>query len=158
MMKQLIRMWVALALLGWAGLAQATLIDLGSWITYDDVHDLYWYGNLADTYDTNTYDGAVDFYEKIEVTVWNEGRPVTLDDFHIASTDEYLSLRTNDNDNIYQTFNTGITEGEPYDRWFVGRYGEGFLYGNEPYHWMGGPIYQVRPDGSSYWIDFTDRS
>ncbi len=146
MMKQLIGIWIALALLGGAGLAQATLMDAGNQVVYDDASNLYWYRHLGSTY-YKTYAESVNFYDNLVIG--------TLDNFHIASTDEFDSLMINDLDEIYQNFSTGITEGEPQDRWYVGRYGEEFSTGSEwecpTYHYQAGPTYHVGNDGIPYW-------
>ncbi len=49
MMKQLIGIWIALALLGGAGLAQATLMDAGNQVVYDYSSKLYWYRPIGST-------------------------------------------------------------------------------------------------------------
>lgn len=102
-----------------ANICQATLINIGDDITYDDVSDLYWYNNLRSTYYTS-YDEAKDFYEGVTRIIEIGGEMITLDNFHMATNEEYLGLMSNTSENIVNTFSESNME--PDEIYYVGRY------------------------------------
>lgn len=101
--------------------AYGLLINLGNNVTYDDVSGLYWYNNLRSTYFTN-YVEAKAFYEEVTRTVIVGDNIITLDNFHIASRDEYDSLMSNSFNDIANTFNESNIE--PDEIYFMGKYDE----------------------------------
>ncbi len=163
MKKQLIGIGVTAALFCGSSLAQADLINLTHYVAYDDASGLYWNRGLV-AYG-KTYPESVAIIDAIERIVPDGDGLLTLDNFHMASTVEFDSLMLNSNEAIYMSFYTSISEGEPQDRWFVGRYGEQIIYEGSPieeiveglsYHLIGGPTYHVTEGGRVYWGYYMD--
>ena len=134
-MKKLVTILVSCFLLFYLGnMAQATLINLGNDVTYDDTSGLYWYNNLRSTYYTN-YDEAKAFYEGTTRTVQVGDIFITFDNFNMATKDEYLSLMSNNRNDIVDTFTESNVE--PDEMYYVGRFDEE-IPGSVPRHSFGG--------------------
>ncbi|WP_319550379.1 PEP-CTERM sorting domain-containing protein [Desulfogranum marinum] len=122
-MKRLIGLGAGLALLGLAGVANASLIDLGNGVIHDDVANQYWFQDLSTfknlDYETQLYE--IESLNMFDAGYWDD----RWGDWRMANLNDMQNLWSYDASEITSIFTQTVIDDEN-NRRFEGRYNEAY--------------------------------
>ena len=162
---------ILLLVFGMIGTAQATLLDVGDSVVYDDVNDQYWFNDPGE-FTMLSYGGQVDKIEELVVQDSDTEDVFFWGEWRMATREDIIGLTTNPIDNVKALFLTDWRcTGEVEDQLgWIGRYDEEVASGDPDatvhkvlqfYEGTCGEIpilaqtyedYQVRDELQQFWV------